>query len=138
MSGWIVAALVVTACGGDDDGAASPVTVAAADQNDSAATDEGGVLADNDVRDVLDEAVGTDGEAGLDEAIATLSPGTRYGIVAGLLDPEPDVEINGTDIRLVFPGGSVTNSFADCIVVSVIQEVDEVVTVVYPDGEQAC
>lgn len=96
------------------------------------------MLADNEVRDVITDAVGSDGETDLDSAIASLSPETRYSVVAGQLDPEPAVEIDGPNIRLVFPGGSITDATLSCIVASVVQEESEVLTVVYPDGEKVC
>lgn len=85
---------------------------------------------------------GSDGsvpaENGPDDAIGGLSAETRYDIVAGQLDPEPTVEIDGDDIRLVFSGGSVADAQLGCIVASVTQVPSETVTLVYPDGEEAC
>ena len=99
---------------------------------------DSGELVDNEVRDVISDGIGTDGDVDLESAIATLSPETRYSVVAGQLDPEPDVQINGTDIRLIFSGGSLVDATMSCIISSVVQEVSETVTDVYPDGEKVC
>lgn len=89
------------------------------------------------MRDSITDAMGEDGQT-LDDAIGTLSPETRFDIVAGQLDPEPKVEINGSDIRLVFDGGSIEQAFMDCIIAGVVLEEGETLTLVFPDGEEAC
>jgi hypothetical protein len=128
----VIGALVLGACGGDDDDAGSDGGGSTGESSDS------GELVDNEVRDVITDAVGTDGDVDLDAAIATLSPETRYSVVAGQLDPEPDVQIDGSDIRLVFSGGSLVDATMSCIIGSVVQEESETLTVVYPDGEKVC
>jgi hypothetical protein len=131
----VLALVTVAGCGGDDpeptgDPAGDQVTM----ESGSAGTD---VLAENASRDtVLDAVGGTDG--GVDDAIAGLSAEQRYGIVAGRLDPEPDVEIDGREVRLVFDGGSVSDAVMDCILATAIQRADETVTLVYADGDETC
>ena len=127
-----IGAFMLAGCGGDDDDAGT-------DDGDSAAeSPDSGELVDNEVRDVISDNVGTDDGVDLDDAIATLSPETRYSVAAGQLDPEPDVQIDGNDIRLVFSSGSITDATMSCIIGSVVQETSETLTVVYPDGEQVC
>ena len=128
----VLGALVLGACGGDDDDSGSDGGGSTAESSDS------GELVDNEVRDVISDGIGTDGDVDLESAIATLSPETRYSVVAGQLEPEPEVQIDGSDIRLVFDGGSLVDSTMSCIIASVVQEKSETVTLVYPDGEQVC
>ncbi|MFP5488639.1 MAG: hypothetical protein ACLGHQ_10080 [Acidimicrobiia bacterium] len=89
------------------------------------------------VRDVLTGVMGDEG-ADLDAAISAIPPETRFTAVASQLEPEPDVEVNGTDIRLVFDGGSVSDATFACLVGGGFVEPGETLTMVYPDGEQAC
>ena len=132
-----MAGVLIVSCGGDDDtGALSESPAPAAD--DAATGGDAGELADNDARDSLIDAVGDESDVDVDDAIASLSPETRYDIVAGQLEPEPDVEIDGSSIRLVFDDGSVTNAVMDCILASAIQRADETLTLVYPDGDTVC
>ena len=131
MTATVISALVLGACGGDDDADSDGA-------NPATASSDSGELVDNEVRDVITDAVGTDGDVDLDDAIATLSPETRYSVVAGQLDPEPEVQIDGSDIRLVFSGGSLVDATMACIIGSVVQEESETLTVVYPDGEKVC
>ena len=126
------------ACGGDDDDSGSDGGSTAAESADPAESSDSGELVDNEVRDVISDGIGTDGDVDLESAIATLSPETRYSVVAGQLEPEPEVQIDGSDIRLVFDGGSLVDSTMSCIIASVVQEESETVTLVYPDGEQVC
>lgn len=133
-----LACVMIVGCGGDDDADADSEPPAAADSGD-AANDEGGdALVDNDARESVLDVVGDETDVDLDSAIASLSPQTRYGIAAGQMNPEPDIEIDGSDIRLVFGDGTVGNSVMDCILASTIQTVDETVTLVYPDGDKVC
>ena len=142
----LIGAFVLGACGGDDDadsdgGSSATESSEAPEPEESSGSAESsgsGELVDNEVRDVISDNIGTDDGVGLDDAIATLSPETRYSVVAGQLDPEPTVEIDGSNIRLVFSGGSITDATMACIVGSVVQEESETLTVVYPDGEQVC
>ena len=131
VTATVISALVVGACGDDDDAGSDGA-------NPATASSDSGELVDNEVRDVITDAAGTDGDVDLDDAIATLSPETRYSVVAGQLDPEPDVQIDGSDIRLVFSGGSLVDATMSCIIGSVVQEESETLTVVYPDGEKVC
>ena len=128
-------AILVVACGGDDADTADDPPAPVVD-DDTATDGADSALADNDARESILDAV--DDDSDVDSAIASLSPDTRYGIVAGQLDPEPDVVIDGTSIQLVFDDGTVTNAFMDCILASAIQSADETVTLVYPDGEKVC
>lgn len=122
---------LMAACGGDD--GAEP------DQTSATATAEpSDALAENEARDDLLGAVDDDTDVDLDDAIASLSPATRYDIAAGQLDPEPTVEIDGDSIRLVFGDGTVTNAVMDCILAGAVQRADETLTLVYPDGDQVC
>lgn len=137
----VIGALVLGACGGDDD-AGSDGGDSAEESSDGGGSAEessdSGELVDNEVRDVISDGIGTDGDVDLESAIASLSPETRYSVVAGQLEPEPEVKIDGSDIRLVFDGGSLVDSTMSCIIASVVQEESETVTLVYPDGEQVC
>lgn len=145
----LAALAVLAACGGGDDNdtdtdAAEP---AAGGSNDSVSNDSGSneeptdvtiEIGDGDtVRDVLTDAMGEQG-ADVNAAISALSPESRFSAVAGQLEPEPRVEVDGTDIRLVFDGGSVSNAMFDCLVGGAFVEPGETLTMVYPDGEQAC
>lgn len=121
-------------CGGDDD--ATPDDTTSNERSGESGDD--GALADNDARDSVLDAVGDESDVDLDDAIASLSPATRYDIAAGQMDPEPSVEIDGSEIRLVFGDGTVANAVIDCILASAIQTVDETVTLVYPDGDKVC
>lgn len=144
----VVGIAVIAACGGDDDAQTPAVEATAApDSDDVAAGDESGVQDDSgsvemsgdDASDMITDALGEgdDGET-FDDALATVSPETRYGIAAGQLDPEPSVEVDGTEIRLVFDGGTVANAFIDCIIATVTAAEGETVTLVYPDGDEVC
>ncbi len=125
----------VAGCGGDDD--ATPDDATSNERSGDEANDDS-ALADNDARDSVLDAVGDESDVDLDDAIASLSPETRYDIAAGQMDPEPSVEIDGSEIRLVFGDGTVGNAVMDCILASAIQTVDETVTLVYPDGDKVC
>lgn len=154
----LAALAALAACGGGDDTAADTDTDAAAAEpaaggsndsgsNDSASSDSVSneeptdvtiEIGDGDtVRDVLTDAMGEQG-ADVNAAISALSPESRFSAVAGQLEPEPRVEVDGTDIRLVFDGGSVSNATFDCLVGGAFVEPGETLTMVYPDGEQAC
>ncbi|MEM1331943.1 MAG: hypothetical protein AAGG08_00670 [Actinomycetota bacterium] len=140
LTGLAAAALVVAACGSDDDADdttdASSDTETVADEPTASGDGDGSeVLADNEVRDDVIDAVDPDGQ--LDDAIGGLSAETRYDIVAGQIG-DPEIEINGDDIRLVYDSGSVDDAFGNCIVASVTQLETETVTLVYPDGEEVC
>lgn len=149
----LAALAVLAACGGGDDtdtdtDAAEPAAGGSNDSvsNDSVSNEEptdvtieiGDGDGDGDtVRDVLTDAMGEQG-ADVNAAISALSPESRFSAVAGQLEPEPRVEVDGTDIRLVFDGGSVSNAMFDCLVGGAFVEPGETLTMVYPDGEQAC
>lgn len=148
-----VGAALLVACGGDDETDRSDQTVddqtvdgqtadtsASATMTSDAAADgaaEIEVGEGDTVRDVLTDAMGEQG-ADLDAAISAIPAQSRFEAVAGQLDPEPSVEIDGGDIRLVFDGGTVADATFACIVGGSFVEPGETLTLVYPDGEQAC
>jgi len=152
-----VGAALLVACGGDDEtdrsaddqaadtsSSATMTSDAAPDAASDPAPDAAGdgaaeieVGEGDTVRDVLTDAMGDQG-ADLDAAISAIPAQSRFEAVAGQLDPEPSVEIDGGDIRLVFDGGTVADATFACIVGGSFVEPGETLTVVYPDGEQAC
>jgi hypothetical protein len=130
--------LALTACGGDDEDTTPPDTPSSEAATD-APTDAPAIEFEpgDNVVDAVTDAMGEDGQA-LDDALAAMSPEARFGPVASQLDPEPTVEVDGSDIRLVFDGSSVGNATFDCIVGGAFLEPGETLTMVYPDGEQEC
>lgn len=150
-----LAAATLFACSGDDaatdtgtatdtatdtgtdqvDDATTPTDAAATEGSTDAVDIEVGE--GDTVRDVLTDAMGEQG-ADLDAAISAIPAQSRFEAVASQLEPEPTVEIDGGDVRLVFDGGSVSNATFDCIVAGSFVEPGETLTVVYPDGEQSC
>lgn len=141
VSSLVVISVVLSACGGSD----APAQPASGDSqtsnNDSQSVNDDaptGELASDGVASEILDALPADGEESLDKAIGSLDAEQRFGISASQLEPEPKVEVNGKDIRFVFPGGSVGNATFDCIVGGVIALDDETLTLVYPDGEKVC
>lgn len=140
--------ITLAACGGDDAGPAGVAAETGTDDtggndepepNPADQTEPVHVVAgeDSTVLDVLTDAMGEDGDA-VRDAIAAVPSETVFEIVADQLDPRPQVEIDGTDIRLVFDGGTVDDATFDCIVAGSFVEAGQTLTVVYPDGEQVC
>ena len=154
----VAGTLLLGACGSDDEPAAEPAAEEpAADTSsdttsDSTGDDAGGsgdvsssggqestdgaAELGADVADDLLDAVDEDGTLG--DAISSLSPETRFGAVASQLDPEPEIVVEGSTIRFVFPGGSTADSMMSCIVGGAFVEPGEVLVLEYPDGEVEC
>jgi hypothetical protein len=133
--------LALAACGGNDDAAESPPETVAAPAVPAAEGSDGmpdiQVAPGDDPVDAITDAMGEDGEA-IDDALAAIPAESRFDVVASQLDPKPTVEVDGSDIRLVFDGSSIDNATFDCIVAGSFVEPGETLTLVYPDGEQEC
>lgn len=155
--GLAVLSILMSACGGSDAPAqqgsndaqdSNNETQPAGDDADSA-QDAGGVgndaedggsgeLVSGGVAEEILDGLPADGEESLGGAIGSLDAEQRFGISASQLEPEPKVEVNGKEIRFVFPGGSVDNALFDCIIGGALALDDETLTLVYPDGEKIC
>ena len=120
-----------------------PTAVPADDQGDDAGdgtagdvSTDGAAELGQDVADDIMDAVDEDGT--LSDAMSSLSPETRFGAVASQLDPEPEIVVEGSTIRFVFPGGSTADSMMSCIVGGAFVEPGETLVLEYPDGEVEC
>lgn len=134
----VAAAALLGACGGSDDEPATPA--APAEESTDEATTE------NPLGDGTDNApIGVDEEGNIDfsdeidDAIDVAGFETVAKTIAGQLDPEPDVTIDGNDARFTFSEGTVdSNAWLPCSVANALLTDGQTLTVVYPDGEQLC
>ncbi|MEQ8438961.1 MAG: hypothetical protein RIB65_15835 [Ilumatobacter fluminis] len=162
----LAGAVLLGACGSDDDepaaepAAEEPADDSSSDSNSDSGDDSSSDTGDGDAgaagdatsggdasvegaaelgQEVADDILGAVDEDGtLSDAISSLSPETRFGAVASQLDPEPEIVVDGTTIRFVFPGGTTDDSMMSCIIAGSFVEPDETLVLEYPDGEVEC
>ncbi len=163
----LAGAVLLGACGSDDDepaaepAAEEPADDSSSDSNSDSGDDSSSDSGDGDAgeagddttsggdasvegaaelgQEVADDILGAVDEDGtLSDAISSLSPETRFGAVASQLEPEPEIVVDGTTIRFVFPGGTTDDSMMSCIIAGSFVEPGETLVLEYPDGEVEC
>jgi len=132
--------LALAACGGSDDAepADEPAEADAATTEVDAAPTEGADADTGSGADAQTDATGDDGQT-LGDAMDSMTPEVRMGVVADVLGENVGLDIDGTDIRLTLNEGTVDfDAVTDCIGALSLAVEGETITLIYPDGEYTC
>ena len=140
LAGVAALSLALAACGGSDDAepADEPAEADAATTEVDAAPTEGADADTGSGADAQTDATGDDGQT-LGDAMDSMTPEVRMGVVADVLGENVGLDIDGTDIRLTLNEGTVDfDAVTDCIGALSLAVEGETITLIYPDGEYTC